>query len=41
MRHNATRLEQARSDDTARNMVRLMRSIADDMERGELWDDDT
>ncbi|MBU3750611.1 MAG: hypothetical protein FGM52_09185 [Mycobacterium sp.] len=39
MRAKADRLELARSDPMARQMVMLMRRIADDMETGELYED--
>ncbi|OBB10721.1 hypothetical protein A5731_22665 [Mycolicibacterium conceptionense] len=39
MRDRADRLESARGDAQATDMVRLMRSVADDMETGDLWED--
>ena len=38
MRDRAGRLESARRDAQAVEMVRLMRSVADDMETGDLWE---
>lgn len=38
MRHKAGLLEAARQDAQASDMVRLMRSVADDMETGDLWE---
>jgi hypothetical protein len=37
MRYKATQLESARKDREARQMVELMRAVADDMESGALW----
>jgi DNA-directed RNA polymerase subunit RPC12/RpoP len=40
MRDKADKLATARSDEQAATMVRSMRQLADDMESGELWEDD-
>jgi hypothetical protein len=40
MRAKADRLESHRNDGAARNMVTLMRAAADDMESGDLWEDE-
>jgi hypothetical protein len=39
MRHKADLLIRARKDGPAQEIVRLMRTIADSMETGELWDE--
>jgi hypothetical protein len=41
MRAKADRLAGARKDLQASEMVRLMRTLADDMDSGELWEDET